>query len=195
MRTCNLISREDAVREALRLYRDVRETVRKCREAEDDFGTLAFGGQKEAFRWMVMVLMALPAADTDVGGRDNNVPTKEQNETPPCYQPDGDGCAYQCYDGDDEPIDKCKECPLCYSDKQRHHSPPNEPLTLETVAEILAEQFGDECACNVNGNDEWLPMMCHYGDACSDPPEHLGCWMELLRNKYCRPPERQEGET
>ena len=52
------------------------------------------------------------------------------NETPPCYQPDGDGCAYQCYDGDDEPIDKCKECPLCYSDKQRHHAPPNEPLPV-----------------------------------------------------------------
>lgn len=67
--------------------------------------------------------------------------------------------------------------------------PPNEPLTLEEVAEILAEQFGDECACNVNGNDEWLPMMCHYGDVCPDPPEHLGCWMELLRNKYRRPPE------
>lgn len=29
------------------------------------------------------------------------------NETPPCYQPDGDGCAYQCYDGQDEPIEKC----------------------------------------------------------------------------------------
>lgn len=57
-------------------------------------------------------------------------PTLTQpNEAPPCYQPDGDGCAYQCYDGDDEPIDKCKECPLCYSDKQRHHAPPNEPLT------------------------------------------------------------------
>lgn len=55
------------------------------------------------------------------------------NEAPPCYQPDGDGCAYQCYDGDDEPIDKCKECPLCYSDKQRHHTPPNEPLTLEEL--------------------------------------------------------------
>ena len=68
-------------------------------------------------------------------------------------------------------------------------TPPNEPLTLELVAEILAEQFGDECACNFNGNDEWLPMMCHYGDVCPDPPEHLGCWMELLRNKYCRPPE------
>ena len=72
-------------------------------------------------------------------------------------------------------------------------TPQNEPLTLETVAEILAEQFGDACACNVNGNDEWLPMMCHYGDVCPDPPEHLGCWMELLRNKYHRQPERQEG--
>ena len=45
-----------------------------------------------------------------------------QDKIPPCYIPDGDGCAYQCYDGDDEPIDKCKECPLCYSDKQRHYS-------------------------------------------------------------------------
>lgn len=71
-------------------------------------------------------------------------------------------------------------------------TPQNKPLMLEEVAEILAEQFGDECACNVNGNDEWLPMMCHYGDVCPDPPEHLGCWMELLRNKYRRPPERQE---
>ena len=61
------------------------------------------------------------------------------NETPPCYQPDGDGCAYQCYDGDDEPIDKCKECPLCYSDKQRHHTPPNEPLTIEQLREMDGE--------------------------------------------------------
>ena len=26
------------------------------------------------------------------------------------------------------------------------------------VAELLAEVIGDRCACNVNGNDEWLPM-------------------------------------
>ena len=58
MRTCNLISRADAVREALRFYQDARETVRKCREAEDDFGTLAFECQKESFRWMALVLMA-----------------------------------------------------------------------------------------------------------------------------------------
>lgn len=58
------------------------------------------------------------------------------NEAPPCYQPDGDGCAYQCYDGQDEPIEKCKECPLCYSDKQRHYTPPNEPLTIEQLREM-----------------------------------------------------------
>ena len=73
MEASDLISRVDAVREALQLYRDARETVRKCREAEDDFGTLAFESQMEAFRWMVMVLMALP-------GKDNNAPTKEQSE-------------------------------------------------------------------------------------------------------------------
>ena len=65
-----------------------------------------------------------------------NVTLTPPNETPPCYQPDGDGCAYQCYDGQDEPIDKCKECPLCYSDKQRQHTPPNEPLTLEQLREM-----------------------------------------------------------
>lgn len=77
-------------------------------------------------------------------------PTLTQpNETPPCYQPDGDGCAYQCYDGDDEPIDKCKECPLCYSDKQRHRTTLNEPLTLEQLREmdeipiyVVTEKYG-----------------------------------------------------
>lgn len=65
------------------------------------------------------------------------------NEAPPCYQPDGDGCAYQCYDGDDEPIDKCKECPRCYSDKQRR-KPSNEALDgWVSVEERLPEN--SEC--------------------------------------------------
>ena len=40
MATTDLISREAAVREALRCYRGAQEAVRQCREAEDDFGTL-----------------------------------------------------------------------------------------------------------------------------------------------------------
>lgn len=68
-------------------------------------------------------------------------------------------------------------------------TPPNEWVTLETVAEILAEHFGDECACNFNGNDEWLPEVCQYENTCPNPPERLGCWMEFLRHKYRRSPE------
>ena len=67
-----------------------------------------------------------------VFGRIGEQPTlTPPNEAPPCYQPDGDGCAYQCYDGQDEPIEKCKACPLCYSDKQRHYTPPNEWVSVE----------------------------------------------------------------
>ena len=117
------------------------------------------------------------------------------NEAPPCYQPDGDGCAYQCYDGDDEPIDKCKECPLCYSDKQRHHTPPNEPLTLEQLREM-------------DGEPVWVK--CLKPSQYTDPPErwrileksitgHFGVWNGdcalIERNygtdwlAYRRPPE------
>ena len=51
---------------------------------------------------------------------------REQREEfiPPCHQPDGgDGeCAYQIYGtDDDEPIERCKACPLCYVDKMRHN--------------------------------------------------------------------------
>lgn len=57
--------------------------------------------------------------------------------TPPCYQPDGDGCAYQTNGDGNEPIEKCQECPLCYSDKSRHIN--NKPLTLEELREMDGE--------------------------------------------------------
>lgn len=57
---------------------------------------------------------------------------------PPCYQPDGDGCAYQIYgDNNDEPIDRCKDCPLCYADKVRHTAPENKPLTIEHIRQMV----------------------------------------------------------
>ena len=52
--------------------------------------------------------------------------------------------------------------------------------TLEEVAELLANLFG-ECACDVNGNDEWLPLACKYADTeCPRPKEENGCWMQFL---------------
>lgn len=58
---------------------------------------------------------------------------------------------------------------------------PTGEWTTEQVAEMLANLFGDECACNWNGNDEWLPMACKYADTqCPDPKEKHGCWMQFL---------------
>ena len=67
--------------------------------------------------------------------------------TPPCYVPDGDGCSYQIYgDNNDEPIDRCKSCPLCQSDKTRHKqdhfrdlTKKVEPLTLDELRRMDGE--------------------------------------------------------
>lgn len=62
--------------------------------------------------------------------------------TPPCYVPDGDGCAYQIYgDNNDEPIARCKSCPLCQSDKIRHKQEPahNDPLVLDELRQMRGE--------------------------------------------------------
>lgn len=84
----------------------------------------------------------------------------QPNEPPTCYQPDGDGCAYQCYDGDDEPIDKCKECPLCYSDKQRHHTQPNEWVSVEKrLPEDEARQYIED---NLDGIGYLYPCLLTY---------------------------------
>lgn len=85
------------------------------------------------------------------------------NETPPCYQPDGDGCAYQCYDGDDEPIDKCKECPLCYSDKQRHHALPNEPLTQADIDKMHFDRVWIDYGVDDSGERCWEEGVVLYG--------------------------------
>ena len=101
--------------------------------------------------------------------------SQPSNEPPPCYQPDGDGCAYQCYDGDDEPIDKCKECPLCYSDKQRHHTPPNEPLSPYPDGDtsiIACPRCGSgEYLYNEDGNEQNYCGQCGQAIDWSRPPE------------------------
>lgn len=65
---------------------------------------------------------------------------REKKRVPRCYEEDiSGGCRYQVNDGDDEPIDRCKRCPLCYADKQRHHAPPNDPLTPDELREMDGE--------------------------------------------------------
>ena len=50
------------------------------------------------------------------------------------------------------------------------------------VACLLADIFGDTCACNYNGNDEWLPYKCELLDVC---PNTVGvaCWEQYLAHR------------
>lgn len=74
-----------------------------------------------------------------------------------------------------------EECLRCGT--KRQSAQPEQKYTLEEVAEILSYVIGDECACNINGIDEWLPERCKYteiGEECPNPKEKHGCWMQFL---------------
>ena len=51
-----------------------------------------------------------------------------------------------------------------------------------TVACLLAEMFGDDCACNFNGIDEWLPEKCEVIDSCPNPAG-VACWEQFLKHR------------
>ncbi len=55
-------------------------------------------------------------------------------------------------------------------------------LTLPQAAAMLADLFGDECACNVCGIDEWLPGQCvhTFDGTCPDPEGEHECWRQFL---------------
>ena len=57
----------------------------------------------------------------------------------------------------------------------------NERYTAHEVAEILAEIFQDDCACNCNGNDEWLPKLCEFSDTVCPNPSGVACWEQYLK--------------
>lgn len=50
------------------------------------------------------------------------------------------------------------------------------------VACLLADIFGDTCACNYNRIDEWLPFKCELLDVC---PNTVGvaCWEQYLKHR------------
>lgn len=61
--------------------------------------------------------------------------------------------------------------------------PSEEPeWNNHTVAWLLAELFGDACACNYNGIDEWLPEKCEVIDACPNPVG-VACWEQYLTHR------------
>ena len=56
------------------------------------------------------------------------------------------------------------------------------------VACLLADMFGDTCACNYNSIDEWLPDLCDFKDTCCPNPVGVACWEQFLKHskaRYC----------
>lgn len=59
-------------------------------------------------------------------------------------------------------------------------APTVKAYTAHEVAEILADVFTDSCACNFNGNDEWLPEKCELLSSCPNP-DGVACWEQFLK--------------
>ena len=56
------------------------------------------------------------------------------------------------------------------------------------VACLLADMFGDTCACNYNSIGEWLPELCDFKDTCCPKPVGVACWEQFLKHskaRYC----------
>ena len=72
------------------------------------------------------------------------------------------------------PIDRLKT--ICAAEKD------GQLYTLHDVAVILASAIGDDCACNINSNDEWLPQLCELQEACPHPVG-VACWEQYLKHR------------
>ena len=53
--------------------------------------------------------------------------------------------------------------------------------TAHEVACIIAELFGDSCACNFNDCDEWLAFCCDYRETKCPEPGGVKCWEQYLK--------------
>jgi hypothetical protein len=55
-------------------------------------------------------------------------------------------------------------------------------IPIDTVAEMLAELFGEECCCDYNGIDEWLPFLCEHSETCPETIGKNGCWKQFIKH-------------
>ena len=61
-------------------------------------------------------------------------------------------------------------------------APAVDAVEVDAVAQMLYESFGDPCACDFNGNDEWLPMVCDNMNECPDVKDELFCWKQFIKH-------------
>ena len=73
----------------------------------------------------------------------------------------------------DIPLDRIEV--ICAAEKD------GQLYTVHDAAVILASAIGDDCACNINSNDEWLPQLCELQEACPEPVG-VACWEKYLKH-------------
>lgn len=59
------------------------------------------------------------------------------------------------------------------------------------IACMLADLFGDTCACNYNDIDEWLCELCDFKDTCCPNPGGVACWEQFLKYSQSRYSDRK----
>ena len=60
--------------------------------------------------------------------------------------------------------------------------PAVDAVPVDTVSKMFCDFTGDSCACDFNGNDEWLSEVCELQDECPYPKYHLGCWKQYIKH-------------
>ena len=73
-------------------------------------------------------------------------------------------------------------CDGCAVITEWEKAPAVDAIPIDDVAEMLAELFGEECCCNYNGIDEWLPFLCEHSDTCPDVIGTNGCWKQFIKH-------------
>ena len=65
--------------------------------------------------------------------------------------------------------------------------------TRHEVAVILAEVFGDDCACNFGDIGDWLCEVCDFVDTCCPNPVGVACWEQYLKHREAK--ELEDGNN
>ena len=65
--------------------------------------------------------------------------------------------------------------------KTLNNAPAVDAVAVDKVAQMLYEFTGDDCPCNYNDNDEWLPEVCELREECPYPADRLGCWKQFVK--------------
>lgn len=60
--------------------------------------------------------------------------------------------------------------------------PAVDAVPVDIVAQMICDAIGDPCACNVNGNDEWLAEVCDLQNECPYPQGRLDCWKQYIKH-------------